>query len=122
MTEINSESSNFIQKIIDNDKSYLSQLYIDELIENNNIYVYSGDEEGNKLLVSQKIDISPVVNYLSSENILIYEAKLIRPSLEDAFVKMTGIEIDLMNKEKEKRWDHLLRFGIFFPRIWKIII
>ncbi|MCM1990488.1 ABC transporter permease [Oceanirhabdus seepicola] len=44
--------------IIDNDKSYLSQLYIDELVNNNNIKVYSGDEDTTKLLTSDKIDIS----------------------------------------------------------------
>ncbi|MFW5700787.1 MAG: ABC transporter ATP-binding protein [Cyclobacteriaceae bacterium] len=56
-----------------------------------------------KILSTAKIDISPIVSFLSSENIFIREAKLIRPTLEDAFVKMTGIEIDLMKKEKEKK-------------------
>jgi ABC-2 type transport system ATP-binding protein len=56
-----------------------------------------------KILSTEKIDISPIVSFLSSENIFITEAKLIRPTLEDAFVKMTGIEIDLMKKEKEKK-------------------
>jgi len=56
-----------------------------------------------KILSTDKIDISPIVSFLSLENIFITEAKLIRPTLEDAFVKMTGIEIDLMKKEKEKK-------------------
>jgi ABC-2 type transport system ATP-binding protein len=56
-----------------------------------------------KILSHDKIDISPIVSFLSSENIFITEAKLIRPTLEDAFVKMTGIEIDLMKKEKDKK-------------------
>jgi len=56
-----------------------------------------------KIVSTEKIDISPIVSFLSSENIFIIEAKLIRPTLEDAFVKMTGIEIDLMKKEKEKK-------------------
>ncbi len=56
-----------------------------------------------KILSPDKIDISPIVSFLSLENIFITEAKLIRPTLEDVFVKMTGIEIDLMKKEKEKK-------------------
>ena len=56
-----------------------------------------------KILSPDKIDISPIVSFLSSENIFITEAKLIKPTLEDAFVKMTGIEIDLIKKEKEKK-------------------
>jgi ABC-2 type transport system ATP-binding protein len=56
-----------------------------------------------KIKSVNKIDISPIVNFLSSENVFISEAKLLRPTLEDAFVKMTGIEIDVMKKEKEKK-------------------
>jgi ABC-2 type transport system ATP-binding protein len=56
-----------------------------------------------KIISTNKIDIAPVVNYLSAEGLFIYEARLIKPSLEDAFVKATGIEVDLMKKEKEKK-------------------
>lgn len=56
-----------------------------------------------RITASDKIDISPVVNFLSLENIFITEARLLHPTLEDAFVKMTGIEPDIMKKEKEKK-------------------
>ncbi|MFW6248730.1 MAG: hypothetical protein ACOC4J_03060 [Bacteroidota bacterium] len=56
-----------------------------------------------RILSPDKIDISPIVSFLSSENIFITEAKLISPTLEDAFVKITGIKIDFMKKEKEKK-------------------
>ncbi|MBN2764245.1 MAG: ATP-binding cassette domain-containing protein, partial [Bacteroidales bacterium] len=56
-----------------------------------------------KIISVKPIDISPIVQFLSSENIFIIEARLHRPSLEDAFVKLTGIEIDLMKKDKEKK-------------------
>ncbi|MDD3050791.1 MAG: ATP-binding cassette domain-containing protein [Candidatus Cloacimonetes bacterium] len=56
-----------------------------------------------RIISINSIDIAPVVCYLSNEKMLIAEAKLIKPSLEDVFVKMTGIEIDLMKKEKEKK-------------------
>lgn len=56
-----------------------------------------------KILSKKKIDIAPVVTFLSGENLFVTEAKMIRPTLEDAFVKMTGIEIALMKKEKEKK-------------------
>jgi len=54
-----------------------------------------------KVISKKKIDISPIVAFLSSEKLFIYEAKLIKPTLEDAFVKMTGIEIEHMKKEKK---------------------
>jgi len=56
-----------------------------------------------KVISKAKIDVSPVVSFLSSNGIYILEAKLIRATLEDAFVKLTGIEIDAMKKEKEKK-------------------
>lgn len=56
-----------------------------------------------KVISKDKIDVSPIVSFLSSNDIYILEAKLIRPTLEDAFVKLTGIEIDVLKKEKEKK-------------------
>jgi len=61
------------------------------------------NENTIKLISTSKIDVSPVVSFLSSNGIYILEAKLIRPTLEDAFVKLTGIELDVMKKEKEKK-------------------
>lgn len=51
----------------------------------------------------EKLDISPIVAFLSAVNIFIYEAKLIKPTLEDAFVKATGIDLAEIKKEKEKK-------------------
>lgn len=56
-----------------------------------------------KVRSQAKIDISPVVLSLSESGVYILEAKIIRPTLEDAFVKLTGIEADIMKKEKEKK-------------------
>ncbi|MFO7852610.1 MAG: ABC transporter ATP-binding protein [Bacteroidota bacterium] len=56
-----------------------------------------------KITSEKTIDIVPLVSFLSKEGLFIYEARLIKPSLEEAFVKATGIEIDLMRKEKEKK-------------------
>ena len=56
-----------------------------------------------KITSESTIDIAPVVSVLSNEGLFIYEARLLKPSLEDAFVKATGIEIDILKKEKEKK-------------------
>lgn len=56
-----------------------------------------------KITSENNIDIAPVVSFLSNEGLFIYEARLLKPSLEDAFVKATGIEIDILKKEKEKK-------------------
>ncbi|MBN1975344.1 MAG: ABC transporter ATP-binding protein [Sedimentisphaerales bacterium] len=41
-----------------------------------------------------------VVRFLEEQEIEVYEAKRITPSLEDVFVQITGIEADAMKKEK----------------------
>ncbi len=61
------------------------------------------DETCIKIVSNKKLDISPVVSTFSQEGFYILEAKLIKPSLEDAFVKFTGIDINQMKKEKEKK-------------------
>ena len=61
------------------------------------------NENTIKVISQAKIDVSPIVSFLSSNGIYILEAKLIKPTLEDAFVKLTGIEIDFLKKEKEKK-------------------
>ncbi|HDJ34400.1 MAG TPA: ABC transporter ATP-binding protein [Bacteroidetes bacterium] len=46
----------------------------------------------------QVTDIAPVVSFLASSGLLVQEARIIKPTLEEAFVKATGIEINLMKK------------------------
>ena len=43
-----------------------------------------------------------IVRFLEEQGIEVSEARRIRPSLEDVFVRITGIETDAMKKEKEK--------------------
>ena len=47
------------------------------------------------------ITLMPIMKYFDERRFNVYEAKLIKPSLEDVFVKITGIEVSKMKKEKE---------------------
>jgi len=42
------------------------------------------------------------VRFLEDRGIEVTEARRVRPSLEDVFVQITGIEADVMRKEKER--------------------
>jgi ABC-2 type transport system ATP-binding protein len=42
------------------------------------------------------------VRFLEDQGIDVMEARRIRPSLEEVFVRVTGVEVDAMKKEKEK--------------------
>lgn len=47
------------------------------------------------------INLSPYIKLFEENDLTLYEAKIIRPSLEDVFVKVTGIEPEKMKGDKE---------------------
>ena len=49
----------------------------------------------------ERIILLPIVQYFDSKGISVFEAREIRPSLEDVFVRVTGIEANELKKEKE---------------------
>lgn len=48
------------------------------------------------------IPLAPLVSFLAEHQQEVVEARRLRPSLEDVFVHVTGLQADLMKKEKEK--------------------
>jgi len=50
----------------------------------------------------EPIGVGPLVRFLEDMGIEVAEARRHRPSLEDIFVRITGIEAGAMKKEKEK--------------------
>jgi len=48
------------------------------------------------------IRVGPLVRFFEDQSLEVIEARRMRPSLEDVFVRITGIETDAMRKEKEK--------------------
>ncbi len=55
-----------------------------------------------RIEASEPVPVGPLVRFLEGEGVDVLEAKRLRPSLEDVFVCITGIEADTMRKEKEK--------------------
>jgi ABC-2 type transport system ATP-binding protein len=51
---------------------------------------------------SDAVPIGSLVRFLEDEGVEVTEARLLRPSLEEVFVNVTGIEPDALKKEKEK--------------------
>jgi ABC-2 type transport system ATP-binding protein len=49
-----------------------------------------------------EISIGPLVRFIEEQGAEVREARRIRPSLEEIFVQVTGIELDAMKREKEK--------------------
>ncbi len=66
-----------------------------------NLRIKPKDENTCFITSTEKIALSPILQYLDGRGISVFEAKEIRPTLEDVFVKVTGIEAGKLQKEKE---------------------
>ncbi|SHH47034.1 ABC-2 type transport system ATP-binding protein [Caloranaerobacter azorensis DSM 13643] len=62
-----------------------------EIIDNNTFRLYS----------INTISLMSFMKYFDERGFSVYEAKVIKPTLEEVFVKITGIEASKMKKEKE---------------------
>jgi len=51
---------------------------------------------------ARTLSLAPLVRFFEEHDVRVTEARVIRPSLEDVFVEITGIELERMKKEKEK--------------------
>ena len=54
------------------------------------------------MVSEQRIPLFPVMEFFHEKDVEVYEARELRPSLEDVFVKLTGIESSVLKKDKEK--------------------
>ena len=54
------------------------------------------------MVSEQRIPLFPVMEFFHDKDVEVYEARELRPSLEDVFVKLTGIESSVLKKDKEK--------------------
>jgi len=61
------------------------------------------DENSCLFISKDRIALFPILQLLDSKGISVYEAKEIKPSLEDVFVKITGIEASKLKNEGERK-------------------
>jgi ABC-2 type transport system ATP-binding protein len=51
---------------------------------------------------TQPISVAPIVRFIDDHGVAVTEARRAHPSLEDVFVRITGVEADALKSEKEK--------------------
>lgn len=55
-----------------------------------------------RMQTSRSIQLAPLIRFLEERGVGVTEARVLRPSLEDVFVEITGIELERMKREKDK--------------------
>jgi ABC-2 type transport system ATP-binding protein len=60
-------------------------------------------EGGIRVESAEPVRVGPIVRLLEDQGAEVSEARVIRPSLEDVFVQITGMEAGAMKQEKEKK-------------------
>lgn len=100
---------NLIQPVLDKHVIQITGMRIPEEMEGQlrgafpDLDFLAKGQEGLRVESGQPIHVGPLIRFLEDLGAEIMEARRIRPSLEDVFVKITGIEADAMRKEKEKK-------------------
>lgn len=61
------------------------------------------DEQTIRVYSAEAIDLIPIIEVFKDNSLTLYEAKVIKPSLEEVFVKITGIEAKKMKNEGGKK-------------------
>lgn len=56
-----------------------------------------------KVRSPRPVNLASFMRFFETRGIPVYEAKIVRPSLEEVFVRITGIEIEKMRTEREGR-------------------
>lgn len=55
-----------------------------------------------RIEAAETISLGPLVRFAENQGAEVTEARRLRPSLEEVFVQVTGIELEAMSKEKQK--------------------
>jgi ABC-2 type transport system ATP-binding protein len=64
----------------------------------------AADIPGNRMIrfrSSNPLNLTPLMRFFEEKGLPVYEARIMRPSLEEVFVNITGIELEKMKQEKE---------------------
>ena len=63
--------------------------------------IHGVDERALRVAAGGSIDLLPLLAFLAKRRVPVTEAKLIHPTLEEVFVRVTGIEVERLRQERE---------------------
>ncbi|HOO63965.1 MAG TPA: ABC transporter ATP-binding protein [Synergistaceae bacterium] len=98
------QNNHVLQLAYEGGPQNLKELVAEESRKEERDLAFSAPREGFlRVEAPHPIRVGPLVRLLEDQGAEVYEARKIRPSLENIFVQITGIETGIMNKEKERK-------------------
>ncbi|MBN1341788.1 MAG: ABC transporter ATP-binding protein [Phycisphaerae bacterium] len=94
------EGRHVMQFAVPGDAAGLSEAIAAEF---RNLSCQAKGAEGIRVESSEPVRVGPLVRFLEDRGAEVFEARKIRPSLEEVFVEITGIEAGAMKQEKVKK-------------------
>jgi ABC-2 type transport system ATP-binding protein len=95
---VEAQQENTVEFAMDKSGSSLEKLLLSNF---SGITIKNMTDHSIRISSAAEIELMPFMRFFDDNGIKVSEAKVIRPSLEDIFVKITGIGIDKLRKEKE---------------------
>jgi ABC-2 type transport system ATP-binding protein len=95
---LEAQKENIVQFALENGASSLKEALSNEFSD------FTIDVLNNasvKIHSPEPVNLMPFMKFFDQRRITVHEAKIIRPSLEEVFVRVTGIGMDKLKKEKE---------------------
>jgi len=65
------------------------------------VVVEASGTDAIRLRSALPLNLTPLMRFFEQKGVTVYEARIMRPSLEEVFVKITGIALEKMKQEKE---------------------
>lgn len=96
------QKQNILQFAFANEYSH-TDIFDDFKNEFKTVEISSADSNTVKITSTDILELMPIMIFFDKRGIKVWEAKIIRPTLEEVFIKITGIEIKEMKIEKENK-------------------
>jgi ABC-2 type transport system ATP-binding protein len=88
-----------VQLAVNNNSTGLCEAIVAEFP---NLHFQATGADSIRIESPEPVRVGPLVRFIEEQGVEVSEARKVRPSLEDVFVEVTGIEAGAMKQEKEK--------------------
>ncbi|SMP63635.1 ABC transporter ATP-binding protein [Anoxynatronum buryatiense] len=92
------QQENIVEFFIEKSESELEAALLHQFPQ---VSIKQSSPDSIKISSVERVQLMPFMRFFEAQGVVVSEARILRPSLEEVFVNITGIEINKLKKEKE---------------------